>query len=701
MMKHLYMLPRIFTLLLLFICPFLAEGQTQHIRLKFEDGQIKAHFNSKGGERHFTLDAFMATTAGSATTELVSQDSTGIITKKYVKYFEHACEITSVVKQTPYGLQWDIYIKGQGGDWTAPVETSLQWADAGTLQFWTSWADNHQQPASEEWQDPFLPAPFNNLALVYGGENHLSRDAFVTPIASSFFKGENLGLSFIQSLKDTILDLELHTSANGKIAYRHLNHRIGSGRTVHICHQLVFHEADWRAGMAWMAANYPGYFLPGEPLVNKIAGCGAYSSYEGKLDTAKYREMGFSLNWKASLDFPYMGLFIPPVKSDDELWTKYRQRGVKVGDGCASISRLSAYSKHLAQMGFNTISYFNVAEFGNGMVYPYKGAPLPDSELWKNPNDFVYTRLKQALLKPAGILPDWDERPLFSNWEDCVVLDPGDPAYRAFLLEQARLHIAKIPSSAGICIDRMDWQRFYNSSADDGISMVQQQKTRAMVTSWKEIMGQLGPLMHAAHKVIFCNPLDRRIDLMEQVDGIYDEFGYLPSSLNLCAQMALLKPIIAWTASKDNLAPDPDAYFQRHLYLGAFLTVPYPGNDHCITPDTGAEKYYTDYGRLLQAIKGREWVMYPHVVEVENGTAKANVFKANGKIIIPVVLGGSSGQASVIIRLPFAALGKQNLSIKVLYPGEKDWHTIKSIKFGKEIRLAVPLKRGCALISIG
>ncbi|WP_295668733.1 hypothetical protein [uncultured Mucilaginibacter sp.] len=700
-MKYLFNIPHLPLLLLLFyICPFLAEGQNPPVRLKFEDGQIKGYFNSKGGERRFTLDISMASTDGGAKTQLLSQDSTGIITKKEIRYFEHACEITSVIKKTAYGLQWDIYIKGKGSDWTAPVETSLQWADAGALQFWTSWADNHQKPASDEWLDPFLPAPFSNLALVYGGENHLSRDAFVTPIASCFLKGENLGLSFIQSLKDTILDLEMHTSADGKIAYRHLNHRIGSMHTVHICHQLVLHEADWRAGMAWMIANYPAYFMPGEPLVNKIAGCGAYSSYEGELDTAKYREMGFSLNWKASLDFPYMGLFIPPVKSDDELWTKYRQRGEKVGDGLASINRLSAYSKHLAQMDFNTISYFNVAEFGNGMVYPYKSNPVPDSDLWKNPNDFVYKKLKQALLKPVGVLPDWDERPLFSNWEDCVVLDPGDANYRAFLLEQARLHIAKIPASSGICIDRMDWQRFYNSNADDGISMIQQQKTRAMVTSWKEIMGQLGPVMHAAHKVIFCNPLDRRIDLMEQVDGIYDEFGYLPSSLNLCAQMALLKPIIAWTASKDNLAPDPDAYFQRHLYLGAFLTVPYPGNDHCITPDAGAEHYYTDYGRLLEAIKGREWVMYPHIVEVENGTAKANIFKANGKFIIPIVL-GISAHASVIIRLPFAALGKPDLHIKVLYPGEKDWHTIKTIKSAKEIRLAVPLKRGCALVSIG
>ena len=86
---------------------------------------------------------------------------------------------------------------------------------------------------------------------------------------------------------------------------------------------------------------------------------------------------------------------------------------------------------------------------------------------------------------------------------------------------------------------------------------------------------------------------------MSQIDGIYDEFGYLPASLNLCAQMAFMKTLIAWTVSKENFKPNPDAYFQQHLYLGAFLTIPFPGNDHCINPDQAAEKYYLDYGPLF------------------------------------------------------------------------------------------------------
>ncbi|OOQ57791.1 hypothetical protein [Mucilaginibacter pedocola] len=340
-------------------------------------------------------------------------------------------------------------------------------------------------------------------------------------------------------------------------------------------------------------------------------------------------------------------------------------------------------------------------EFGNGIVYPYKTTPVNGDSLWKNPNNFVYTKLKTAFLKPAGQLPDWDDRPVFSNWEDCIVLDPADTVYKSFLLNQARLHIQNIPASSGICIDRLDWMRFYNSNGNDGVSMVGTQKTRSLLLSWKNLMEPLGRIMHDAHKVIFCNPLDRRIDLMQHIDGIYDEFGYMASSLNLCAQMAFFKPIIAWTASKENLMPDPDAYFQRHLYLGAFLTAPYPGNDHCILPDAEAEKYYLDYGPMLTAIKEREWLLAPHVVQVINGPAKANAFKANGKVVIPVVLGGGTGKASVMLRLPFTALNKKKLQIKVLYPGQAKWQVLKNnTPFAQTLKLDVPLKRGCALISI-
>ncbi len=348
------MLQRCFFLAILFLSPVYAFCQAPAVQLKLKEGNINASFVAGNRERSFTLYSTLPSTSPGAGVRIISKDNARIVTESAVKYFGHECVITNKVQKTAYGLQWDIYIAGKDSAWTVPIATSLQWDKPDDLQFWTSWSDNHLHPQSDDWQDPFTYAPFQNLELNYGGENHLSRNAFVIPIATSFLKDANIGISFNEALTDTILNLKMLTMPGGNISYRHMNYRIDGKHVIHIRHEIVFHEADWRAGIGWLKEHYKEYFLPENPLVNRIAGNGAYSSYESEIDTAKYHQMDFSINWKASLDFPYMGMFIPPVKTSDERWLKYKQGGVTIGDGYATINRLNEYSKRLNKMGFYT-----------------------------------------------------------------------------------------------------------------------------------------------------------------------------------------------------------------------------------------------------------------------------------------------------------------------------------------------------------
>ena len=99
-------------------------------------------------------------------------------------------------------------------------------------------------------------------------------------------------------------------------------HRLGGGKTVRFATDLIGHEAGWRGGLRWMAARYPKYFDPPNPRADAMAGCGAYSGDERPIDVAKFKKMAFRINWKLSDDFPYMGMFIPPVKDADERWTR-------------------------------------------------------------------------------------------------------------------------------------------------------------------------------------------------------------------------------------------------------------------------------------------------------------------------------------------------------------------------------------------
>ena len=308
--------------------------------------------------------------------------------------------------------------------------------------------------------------------------------------------------------------------------------------------------------------------------------------------------------------------------------------------------------------------------------------------------------MQAALLRPASQITNWNDCPVYSNWENAVVMDPAEPKYQHFLIEQARLQVDKI-NADGICIDRMDWADYYNGNADDGISFFEGKETRSLVSSWNQTLARISSILHQAGKVIFSNPLCRRIDLMQHIDGIYDEYGNFPSSINLCAQMAFLKPIIAWTRNKEDLLPNPDAYLQRYLYLGSFLTIPFPGNDHTITPDAGVEQTYLAYGPLFNAMKGRRWLLVPNIISVEQQLAKANIFMVGDKLLIPVIFGNQLSSVQVSLHLPKELATGKTAIVKLMQPGDREWSTLKTIQMNENLILQVPLKKGCALISIG
>jgi len=57
-------------------------------------------------------------------------------------------------------------------------------------------------------------------------------------------------------------------------------------------------------------------------------------------------------------------------------------------------------------------------------------------------------------------------------------------------------------------------------------------------------LAKLGPQMHDAGKVIFCNNHDKRIDVLRYTDGIFDEFTYAGAPLNLIAFLTVRKPAL-------------------------------------------------------------------------------------------------------------------------------------------------------------
>jgi len=637
------------------------------------------------------------------------------------------CTLTERFIPAKDSLRWEVEIWGQGEAWSTPIKTQLNYPHVENAKFWTAWADarhgkiarmsNTEQIAQgilpvvaddSNWSDPLIPVPFSNMKLWYGAPYYeynnprigycpFQTDVFCIPIATVVEEKEDIGLSLVLSLEDNLLDMTLETSEEGKIVFSRLFHRISSKKPVCFSMDLVKHKSDWRGGLGWMSQHYSAFFNPPNPKTYEIAGTGAYSRYEGDFDVTKMKRMSFGVNWKASFDFPYMGMFLPPVE-DNKKWTSF-------GGRKTSIARMRLYSHKMGKMGFHVLNYFNVAEYGTDVKYPAPPRKTrKEADLWQNCNDFLYAKLADAILYVAKDAESVDtiygrlspNKPYYS-WENSIVLDPGEPVWQEFLLDQAKRHICKIPDSAGICIDRMDWLRLYNDRRDDGISWFGDKPARSLLMSWQEIMNKIGPLMHKAGKVIYCNNHTKRIDLLRHIDGLFDEFTYAGASMNTCALLGVYKPVLGWVRQKENFQPDPDLFFQKYLYLGIYPMVPFPGNDHSILPNKSIEKYYLDYGPLLNAMRGKKWVLLSHVIEVEDHLTKANIFEVPGGFIIPVMFGGEASSAKVTIR------NLQNIivsKIEAIHPGGEKWISVNAYRTDKSIEIDVPLQRGCAMVRI-
>jgi hypothetical protein len=500
------------------------------------------------------------------------------------------------------------------------------------------------------------------------------------------------------SPEDQMLDATMHTAASGDVTWSRLYHRLGNNQPVVFSLDLVAHEADWRGGLRWMTTRYPNYFNASLPqAADEVAGEGAYSSYQGPVDADHLRRVGFRTNWMASFDFPYMGMFLPPVSENDR-WTRFTESMAKgrynphaeAASGTTSIHDLADYAKRMREQGFYVLDYFNTTEFGTAMVSKQPPSVIDDpSQLWRDANDFFYSHFKNAaLFNPQTQEP-------YRTWGDAFVVDPGNPEYQDFLLNQASRLIKDLPDSAGLCIDRGDWLRMYNFRRDDGLSWVEGYPAASLYVSWKQLMLKLDPIVHGAGKIVFFNNHDKRLDLLKGVDGIYDEHGSNGASMNLTALLTTNRPALSWTANDTYLRSEPDAFFQRYLYMGVFPMAPFPGNDHALSSSAAVDELYIEYSPLLNVMRGRKWDLTPHAIETR-GAVKISLFTIDGSYVMPVMFGGAAKSASVTLH----KMEDGTYDISVVHPGEPEPINFSVRAKNGTMSLVVPLKRGCGMVKL-
>lgn len=642
----------------------------------------------------------------------------------------HTCTVMETFSPDRDSIRWTVEITSPDAPWSAPIISRLQCDKPEERLIWTGWGSPDSSgtqltpeltalvqagkaSVSGDWSDPLVPVGFLNRKWHYGNVSQacpVGSDYVSLPLFTLLAPTSGTGLSLVLSPEDVLLDMSLKVSARGKVQYSRTKHRLGNGKPLKFTLHLVPHEASWRGGLRFMTSRYPQFFAPPNPRAHRIAGCGAYTRCEAPIDVAKFKKMAFGFNWKLSDDFPYMGMFTPPLHDADAKWIRSCGEPCPPGQGReTSFKQMNNYAKYMKDNGFSVLSYFNVTEYGkdvNPRIDELPPGKADDPDLWKDGSAYMKAKLPNAWLRIAGsdrtewaaiALPD-GTKGLMSNCYGASIVDPGDPAYLTFMLEQAGRNITMLPDTDGICIDRTDWLRFYNSTADDGVSWHDNRPARSLYRSWAELMSQMGPLLHKADKIIFCNLMTMRLELGRELDGIYTEFGQNGNALNASALMGIRKPVVAWTYNETLSQPNPDAFMQRHLHLGTFPTAPYPNNNHCITPEPLADKLYLDYGPLLNAMRGKKWVLEPSCVEVADHAAKVNLFEVPGGYAMPVTFGGTNQVANIHVRnVPGLAKAK----CEVLYPGEATPTALIPVCKDGGLDLAVPLKRGCAMVRLG
>lgn len=728
------MCKKIFTLILFaysmqagFAQERLISIQSKNISIELEsNGKIHSiNFHDGIGKRNIIaytqLQSFIA--KSSTLSKIIANKSVQFVHQLYSDSLNQSCTLTETFTVDDAGINWKISIKGAGENFSVPIKTIIEYPATSATNFWTTWGAppidssaystsliQQLQPGdagnkNQSWIDPLIPVPITDQQYFYGAPSFdhkdvkqgfipLQHNLFAIPLAMLQEQNDKKALSVILSPDDPLISLQMHTSSNGFVSFERMFNRIGKQTAVEFNTRLVAHDKGWRSALAVFAKLYPGYVYSKNNLANKMGGTAAYSNFFDDFDAVKMKRMAFTVNWQASFDFPYMGMFLPPVKSNEQ-WERF-------GGGKISAAAMDAYAKRMKQKGFYVLSYFNVTEFGAEVKYPF--APTmskTDTNLWKDCNNYLYTKFPEAFIqvdKKVNITNDLDDRttyggPYFS-WKSSVAMDCGETNYKAFLLEQAKQHINKIPNSFGICIDRLDWLRFFNQHADDDISWFDNRPARSLVSSWKSLMEELGPMMHQAGKVIFVNNHYKRIDLLKQADGILDEFTNATTPLNTTAFLTLHKPALGWTPNKDIILNEGGDYFmQKYLYLGVFPMCPFPGNDHALQPDAVIDQIYLDYGLMINQLKEKQWVLEPAIIEAEG--AKVNIFKTKNGYAIPVVYGESD---HALIKVRHRHFLQKGTGFNVIHPGvEKPIPIIPTMNKGV-LTFNVPLIRGAAML---
>eukprot|EP01045_Picozoa_sp_COSAG04_P017246 COSAG04_NODE_1511_length_6492_cov_2.089786_1_plen_558_part_10 len=515
------------------------------------------------------------------------------------------------------------------------------------------------------------------------------------------------GLSFVQSLNDTLLTFDIRTVRNvltcpagsldcEAIIMAARNHRLYPGRPVSFTRYLVAHEPDWRPGLAFAVRQWPDYFSPNPDAgVERLFGSGQYLDFRGQdIDAPLLRELGMAVNWDATFPFPYWGVWLGPP-------TNNSSGGF---DGCIAVGHCDAasnvshpprtgtppsgipplagaghcehfdyktisswYAKAESELGVSTLLYANIHEFGYQVNASAPAGSTAGACAEANISAFceanrIFDRHRAAFVRTQdySTADVWSGSSLQSGQfpipPGVQVMDAGVEAWADFQLAQLERQLQLTPGSRGVCVDRIDHSSVFNGNADDRMSW-HWGNASFLALGTRRTAARMGAVLHRRGLAMFVSPTNPRVDLLQPFDGVYDEYGDRTDRGILDGYItANGRPCISWDHGPNRSAAEWHQYLQLKLIMGCTPTVPSPLGDHTLTNTSATVVgFFKMYAPLFAQLRGKRWLLRPHAVSAvgSDGSALwANIFTVGaGKVMVVVSAAFNQGAATAHVHL--------------------------------------------------
>ena len=474
-------------------------------------------------------------------------------------------EAAAAAQSLPSAIAWRLDVtSGAPLAWRTTIAHSLDTSaaarsNASDVRFWTPRGGNVSSAAA--WEDVLrmsdaAGAP-QGLRTQYGVnmlfDDTAGREVSPLPAAALAFASAGAGVGLVQALDDRVFGLATDVSAGGAALKRYYN-RLGQGRTVSLTAYLVpiAGGADWRPLLLWARGAMPRFFLSATLLASAAgAGEGAAPPAEGRaaaplpvpavvktglglyscanaedMNLTELRASGATHNWDAHFEWPYIGMYLPPP---DVTWASNLGSGEEGNCGAGwthgqlvntTIMR-SIYANAFAA-GITTLTYFNLVEFGENFACPLPAPinPPPDDD-WRDSSQFVADHMPQS---------PWPGCPN-TGWQNGVDLNPADPGFSDFLVEQATLHVERLGMDfRGFAVDRLDHLSMYDMGVapplDDGLAWCGS-PCNVLMTGWNAALARVAAVVYGsgagAQSIITGNFVGiQRVDALQHIDGIME-----------------------------------------------------------------------------------------------------------------------------------------------------------------------------------